>query len=626
MSKTQSIFRLSGIAESECVRLQHGLLAAPRSCFRSGFGQWQPVYALVRLGWLLLALSATGAPRFTATLEPDTIHADETATLTLSFEDCSPGKSLPMPDIPGLKIQLVGHSPTSSITIENFRVIRSSQDIYNFAVTSLKPGEYSIPAMSVQVGNTTLTSPPLKLKVLRPNEASTAPANPVAQYAFVKLALPKPKVYIGELFTLEIQVYAVNGQLRQVSRLPAEGFTIVKGEAGAERPAQIGNRAFKLIPVQVALVPNRTGKLELGPVQCDYLLEVRGWGGFFPQSQPVQLVSDPVTIEVLPLPSQNVPPSFRGAVGDYQMTVQANPTNVAVGDPVTLKVQVAGRGHLDSLVSPISTNWPDFKLYPPSSKVESPDSLGREGAKTFEQVVTPLNAGVAVIPPITFTFLDSATGQYRTLTQAAIPLNVKPAAGPQVQPTILAQTGSDGSPTTRDIVHIKTRLGTLATVPPPWIQQPRFLAIQLLPLGLWLGAWGWRKRHDFWERNPRKRRQREVARLIHDGLPKLRQTAEANRFDEFFVILFRLLQEQLGERLDLPAPSITEAVIEEHLRPHGVPEEILTQLHELFQACNQARYAPQHSLQMLVALVPKVEAVLRELQQLPDPAPAKGNA
>ena len=119
-----------------------------------------------------------------------------------------------------------------------------------------------------------------------------------------------------------------------------------------------------------------------------------------------------------------------------------------------------------------------------------------------------------------------------------------------------------------------------------------------------------------------------AARIGTEDIPlvRLRQSAEGNRFDEFFVLLFRLLQEQVGERLDLPAPSITEAVIEEHLRPHGVREETLTQLHELFQACNQARYAPRHSLQMLVALVPRVETVLRELQQLPDPTPAKGNA
>ena len=43
--------------------------------------------------------------------------------------------------------------------------------------------------------------------------------------------------------------------------------------------------------------------------------------------------------------------------------------------------------------------------------------------------------------------------------------------------------------------------------------------------------------------------------------------------DEFFAVLFRLLQEQLGERLDLPASAITEAVIEERLSPLGISSD-----------------------------------------------------
>ena len=76
------------------------------------------------------------------------------------------------------------------------------------------------------------------------------------------------------------------------------------------------------------------------------------------------------------------------------------------------------------------------------------------------------------------------------------------------------------------------------------------------------------------------------------------------------------MQEQLGERLDLPASSITEAVIDEHLRPRRVPEAILAQVHELFQACNLARYAQIKSSQELAALIPKLETTLRELQSL----------
>ena len=58
---------------------------------------------------------------------------------------------------------------------------------------------------------------------------------------------------------------------------------------------------------------------------------------------------------------------------------------------------------------------------------------------------------------------------------------------------------------------------------------------------------------------------------------------EQGKFAEAASAYASLLQEQLGERLDLPASAITEAVIEEHLRPRNVPETPLAQLHELFQ-------------------------------------------
>ena len=96
----------------------------------------------------------------------------------------------------------------------------------------------------------------------------------------------------------------------------------------------------------------------------------------------------------------------------------------------------------------------------------------------------------------------------------------------------------------------------------------------------------------------------------------MRQLASENKSDEFFAMLMRLLQEQLGDSLDLPASAITEAVIEERLRPHGAPEKVLVPLQELFQTCNLARYAPIKNSQELAAIVPKLEAVVGELQQL----------
>ena len=90
--------------------------------------------------------------------------------------------------------------------------------------------------------------------------------------------------------------------------------------------------------------------------------------------------------------------------------------------------------------------------------------------------------------------------------------------------------------------------------------------------------------------------------------------AAENNPGEFFATLFRLLQEELGERLDCPASSITEAVIDERLALLGVPETTLAGLRELFHLCNQARYAPLRTSGELAAVIPQFENAIRGLQ------------
>ena len=77
----------------------------------------------------------------------------------------------------------------------------------------------------------------------------------------------------------------------------------------------------------------------------------------------------------------------------------------------------------------------------------------------------------------------------------------------------------------------------------------------------------------------------------------------------------------MGERLDLPAPAITEAVVDD-LPQKGVRQEATSLLHELFKACNQYRYTPEHAAREMNSLIPEVKIALKDLQAMPD-APAK---
>jgi hypothetical protein len=181
---------------------------------------------------------------------------------------------------------------------------------------------------------------------------------------------------------------------------------------------------------------------------------------------------------------------------------------------------------------------------------------------------------------------------------------------------VLANVRAETPTPVQDIVPIKQRMGAMAQMTAPLLQQSWFVALQGVPLLAWVSAFVWRKRSDNLANNPRLRRRRQVAQAVKEGLGELQRYARENNSDAFFAVLSKLLQEQLGERLDLPASAITDAVVDERLRPRGISEQILSNLGELFQICNIARYAPIKTSQELAALIPKTEDLLRELQAL----------
>ncbi len=576
--------------------------------------------------WLMPA--KISAATFTAALDRDTITLGESATLSLTFSGTSQQNVPTLPPISNLQFGYVG--PSSQITIINGQT--SSTVTHNFTVTPRQAGDFTMPAFTVDMDGQKLTSEPLQLKVLKPGAPPPEAIRSGSQLAFLKLAMPKKEVYLGEIITADLQLYVREGVQNvsnfKITSLPTEGFNVGKMVERQRRQERVGNTLYTVIPAAIALKPVKTGLLSLGPVTADVVLVVPSTNrrrdlfdpfGMFGgnEQQRLALATDAENLQSLPLPNENVPPNFSGAVGNYAVAVTAGPTNVTVGDPITVRVQLTGRGALDTLALPEQPAWRDFKTYPPTTKVDTSDPLEVQGTKTFEQVVVPQSAEIKELPPVSFTFFDPAQKSYRTLTCPAVRLIVKP-GGAVAAPTVLNANSmaQDNPPPTQDIVHIKPRFGSVAQVGPPLLRQPWFLALQGVPLLVWAAALVGRRRAESLANNPRRQRQRQVAQLIRDGLIELRRLASEKKSDAFFATLFRLLQEQLGERLDLPASAITEAVIEDHLRPRGLPDTTLAALQELFQTCNLTRYAPFKTSQEMAAIIPRLETALRDLQRL----------
>lgn len=584
--------------------------------------------------WLVLLTgallpSAAWAASFSASLDRDAMALGEQATLSLEFDDVQPGNAPTLPPIEGLQFQYLG--PSTSFNYVNGQT--SSKTIFNYVVTAQRDGTFTIPGLRTTIGRQQLTSQPLKLVVSKATAPTAGDVASGREPAFLKLLMPKNKVYVGEPMVAQLELYLRDDvqDLRgfQSDSFPTEGFSAGKLQIQQRlrRRAQVGNRVYTVFPLTLPLTPVRAGKLTLGPATASVSLIVSApneggdpfFGRFFNQGdqKQVSVTTDAAEIEVLPLPEQNKPADFSGAVGDFTLSATAGPTNVTVGDPITVRIQIAGHGAFDTVTLPAQNGWNGFKTFPATTKMEPSDQNGFQGTKTFEQIISPDSADVREVPALSFSFFNPDDGQYHTLTEAAVPLAVK-AAGATPVPTLAANNKS-AAPETQtpvDIGPIKQKLGLISRTTMPLVARPGFLAAQSVPVLAFLAALIWRRRTDALANNPRLRRHRAVAQLVAAGLVELKQHAAANQPDEFFVTLFRLLQEQLGERLDCPASAITENVVDEHGLLQTAPAALRDALREQFQLCNQARYAPVRGASELNSVAAQFEKLIHELQEL----------
>lgn len=567
---------------------------------------------------LLTAVSASAAT-FTTSLDRDSVLVGETVTLTMRFEGGAPRGMPALPRMPGLQVAPGVSTGVQSSLGPDGKM--TSVHTYALNLIAQQAGELVIPALTAEVDGERLNSQPLKLKVLQ-SDPSSPPPDLATNLAFLWLALPKQEMFVGEIVAAELRLY-LRSEVGDISNLQippftGEGFNAGGYVKGQQYQRRVAGATFTVVPLLFTLSPVKSGRLTVGPLEGSVLLlgGQRDFFGNYRQRVQAALNVPAQTVPALPLPAANAPSNFNGAVGSFAMTVTAGPTNLAAGDPITVRVQIAGRGAFQALTLPEQAAWQDFKTYPPTANVETSDVLGLQGRKVFEQIVSPQTADLKELPAFSFSYFDPDAKTYRTLTHPAIPLIVRP-GGAAPLPVVAAGKNADvAQPPPQDIVPIKQRPGTLAHVTVPLVQQPWFLALQTVPALAWLAALLWRRRTDALANNPRLRRQRQVTQAVREGVRQLRQQAEANRSEDFFATLFRLLQEQIGERLDLPASSITEAVVDERLHPAGLPAAACATLHELFQTCNLARYAPVKSSQELAAFVPRVEQVIVELQRL----------
>ena len=468
---------------------------------------------------------------------------------------------------------------------------------------------FTIPPLKVNVGGKVAQTQPVTLKVEKAGGGSGggSSAGNGSAVASLEVVIPKTKAYVGEMLPMELRLTG-DGRVRwgpeSMPDIPGEGFT--KTKLGAPREQHTPERDSYVF--RTAIAASKAGRITIGPIEIPYIAQVprarpqrrqRSMFDLFDDSifgdqlfavnQRFKATAPAIELEVKPLPVTGRPENFSGAVGDFKFTAEGAPKRVKIGDPVTMTLEVTGRGNFDRMEAPTLLDTAGWRSYPPSGNFKADDDLGMSGTKTFSMALIPETKKTAM-PRYEFVYFDPEREKFVTLKSAPTPLAVEGSAPPSPPPIASAEPAkSDAAPAAtpaakpNDIHGIRYDDDSAArrSFRPIYVRR-EFLLAQLAPL-VALAAFLFTKLH---RTNLEARRAAELRREKAALLARLRGARLGDA--EFFETAARAIQLDTALVTGRAAGTVDAALVRES---HRLDPETADAVERIFSSRAELLYA-----------------------------------
>jgi len=240
---------------------------------------------------------------------------------------------------------------------------------------------------------------------------------------FARFSADRTGIYAGEPFQLTLTVYVSDGNLDKpisISGLPQpDRLRLDPFQQLATENVSLEGHPYEARQFRARARGLVAGSLVLAPTIQGTLIEtVRNY--FFVQrhQRPMGIPVESLTLTLQPVPEAGRPAGFSGAVGTFAFRATATPLDLAVGDLVTVTLQIQGDPLPEGFVPPAVTDAPGLKTY----EVKPVPEESTDTQQVFRQTVVPTESFVQAIPQVAFTYFDARAGGYRTLTGGPFPL------------------------------------------------------------------------------------------------------------------------------------------------------------------------------------------------------------
>jgi len=379
--------------------------------------------------------------------------------------------------IDGCDVRAAGSpSQSSRITIYNGRRSESRSVTMRYLITPQREGDFQIPKLQIDVDGKPQTTQPMQF---------VATKSETGDLLFVEVEGKKEKVYVGQPLELKLKLWikpfsdrerriklneghmwqmisdqtswgSFSDRMQQLNenRQRPEGRTVLRKDTDGR------DREYYLYEIEATVYPNKPGEIDASDLQVvvnypqalarsrdpfdsffgnggrsSMIKEMMGddfFGGPFGRRlsvsdvRPIVAEANVDATEVLAVPTANRPADYRGAVGKYQIVAQAEPTSVAAGDPITLKIGIIGDGPMELVQAPplhqIKSLTDGFQITD-----QSLAGFVQDETKIFVTTIRPHNEDVKQIPPIPLSFFNPDKESYETAFTTPISIEVEKA-------------------------------------------------------------------------------------------------------------------------------------------------------------------------------------------------------
>lgn len=565
---------------------------------------------------VLAALQAQAADtRVKATLEPERIGIDETATLTIEVRGGGLERIRFRPDFDLHNLEVVGGPyQFEDIRLGDGRLTRSFR--VSWRLRALDTGEARVRDLRIRISGHTYSLGEREIRVQEEPvgvpSAAWEPGDPQAQDdpldrifdrwtppwrqeqrrppVFLRAEVRPMKPVVGQqvLYTVYLYTLADVAAVTPRSVPEFQGFWVRDIPQPQNLPTDMvemdGKRYGRVVLLQKALFPIRAGRLDLEPTEMDLLVrqvDRRFFGPPVATSEQVSLRTAAMPVDVQPLPP--APAGFTGAVGSMALTARVEPQQVRMGEAATVTLTLAGEGNLQGVPEPEIPAVPGLTVLPAQQDGEEKVAgTTVQGTRTWSYPVVPERAGSYSLPPARIPYFDPEEGEYRVAAATPLQLTILPApAPPKVQKERPARSARETqAPGETDP----------ARPAPALIQRWRTLLPWALGLtGALALTWVLVQRRRSSDSTPAgkapARHRMESALKEAEGETRPRQMAA--RIEEAW-------RELLSERWDIP-PGTPSPRWGDLLTDRGADPEAARELVRLADDLHYLRYAPQLS-------------------------------